>query len=106
MTALATALWATVGGVCTAVLVHAFLRRRRARREAAAFARWAAARPHLVALCRDAGPLAPFLAATVPDEVLRRWHAEDEAHRRWFAEVRVLDLSKFEPETTKGERRR
>lgn len=54
--------------------------RGREEREAADFARWAAAHPHLVALHREVGPTAAaMLAATVPDDVLRRAWAETRA---------------------------
>lgn len=59
-----------------ALAVRRHLRARRAAEAGAQYAAWAARHPHVVALVREMGPLAPLLVAAVPDAVLRRWHTE------------------------------
>lgn len=76
----ADALWMAVAvGTSAALFVGAvrrWLRARRAAEAAAATEAWAAANPHVVALLRDAGPLAALVVATYGDDVVRQWHAE------------------------------
>ena len=65
-----------------ALHVRRLRREQRERAEAARVEAWAAEHPHLVALVADAGPLAPFIVATVPDHLIRQWYAETDGGRR------------------------
>ena len=68
-----------LGAGAVAVLLASAVRRLRRQRAERRLRAWAAAHPHVVALVADVGPAAGMLLATVGEDVVRRWWAEQRA---------------------------